>query len=110
VLEAERLAQYVIDLGVVWQLPRPVLGRLRPFVTGGGGYLRQLYDERTLVETGQVYYLGGGVRYWLSGGDARRRSLGLRGDVRATWRLDGVDFEDQTRAWPSVSLLMFWEP
>jgi hypothetical protein len=110
VLEAEQLAQYVIDVGAVWQLPRPVVGRLRPFVTGGAGYLRQLYDERTLVETGSVYFLGGGARYWLRGGDGQRRSLGLRGDVRATWRHDGVDFEEKTRSWPSVSLMMFWEP
>lgn len=109
-IEAERLAQYVIDVGAVWQLPRPVMGRLRPFVTGGGGYLRQLYDERTLVETGSVYHLGGGARYWLRGGDGRRRSLGLRGDVRATWRQGGVDFEGQTRTGPALSLMMFWEP
>ncbi|GEM_PF-1664112 len=108
--EAERLAQYVIDVGAVWQLPRPIVGRMRPFVTGGAGYLRQLYDERTLVETGRVYYLGGGARYWLRGGHGQRRSLGLRGDVRATWRQEGVDFEGKTRTWPSVSLMMFWEP
>lgn len=110
VLEAERLAQYVIDVGAVWQLPRPVVGKLRPFVTGGAGYLRQLYDERTLVETGSVYYVGGGARYWLRGGDGVRRSLGLRGDVRATWRKDGVEFDDSTRTFPSVSVMMFWEP
>jgi hypothetical protein len=74
------------------------------------GYLRQLYDERTLVETGQVYYGGGGVRYWLRGGAGARGSLGLRGDVRATWRHDGVEFEGKTRLWPTVAVLLFWEP
>jgi len=109
-LEAERLRQYVIDVGAVWQLPRPAAGRLRPFLTGGAGYLRQLYDERTLVETGRVYYVGGGARYWLRGGDGRRRSLGLRGDVRATFRQDGVDFEGRARVWPAGAVMMFWEP
>lgn len=109
-IDAERLAQYVIDVGAVWQLPRPISGRFRPFVAGGLGYLRQLYDERTLVETGRVYHVGGGARYWLRGGDGRQRSLGLRGDVRATFRQDGVDFEGKARAWPAVSVMMFWEP
>ena len=110
-IDAEQLAQYVIDVGATWQLPRPVIAaRVRPFVTGGAGYLRQLYDERTLVETGRIYYLGGGVRAWLRGGDGRRRSLGIRSDVRATWRQDGVEFEEKTRLWPSVTAMIFWEP
>lgn len=110
-LDAEQLAQYVVDVGATWQLPRPVLGgRVRPFVAGGAGYLRQLYDERTLVETGRVYYAGGGVRVWLRGGDGERRSLGIRSDVRATWRQDGVEFEEKTRLWPAVTAMIFWEP
>ena len=110
-IDAEQLAQYVIDVGATWQLSRPVIaGRVRPFVTGGAGYLRQLYDERTLVETGRIYYVGGGVRAWLRGGDGQRRSLGIRSDVRATWRQDGVEFEEKTRLWPSVTAMIFWEP
>lgn len=109
-LDAERLSQYVIDVGVQWQLPRPVIAnRLRVFVMGGGGYLRQLYSERTLVETGQVYSAGAGVRYWLRGGDGTRRSLGLRGDVRAQWRVDGVEFEGRTRVAPVVAIQLFAE-
>jgi hypothetical protein len=110
-IEAEQLAQYVIDVGATWQLPRPVFaGRVRPFVTGGVGYLRQLYDDRTLVETGRIYYAGGGVRVWLRGGDGRRQSVGIRSDVRATWRQAGVEFEDKTRLWPAVTAMIFWEP
>lgn len=109
-LDAERLSQLTIDAGLVWQLPRPVLGgKLRPFVSGGGGYLRQLYDEQTLVETGRIVYAGGGARYWLRGGDGSRRAVGLRGDVRAMWRTDGVNFEEKTRVGPTVSLMLFWE-
>ena len=109
-LDAERLSQLTIDAGLVWQLPRPILGqKLRPFVSGGGGYLRQLYDERTLVETGSLVYAGGGVRYWIRGGDGVHRALGLRGDVRAVWRIDGVNFEDKTRVGPTVSVMLFWE-
>lgn len=109
-LDAERLTQLAIDAGLVWQLPTPPIGgRLRPFVSGGGGYLRQLYDERTLVETGRIVYAGGGVRYWLRGGDGSRRAVGLRGDVRAVWRTGGVEFEDKTRVGPTMSVMLFWE-
>lgn len=109
-LDAERLTQLTIDAGLVWQLPAPALGgRLRPFVSGGGGYLRQLYDERTLVETGRIVYAGGGVRYWLRGGDGSARAVGLRGDVRAVWRTGGVEFEDKTRVGPTMSVMLFWE-
>jgi hypothetical protein len=101
----------VVDVGATWQLPQPLIaGRIRPFVTGGAGYLRQLYDERTLVESGSIYYAGGGVRVWLRGGDGRKRSLGIRSDVRATWRRDGVEFEEKTRVWPAVTAMIFWEP
>jgi hypothetical protein len=110
-LEAEQLSQYIVDVGGTLQLPGPVFGRrVRPFISGGAGYLRQLYDERTLVETGQVFYAGGGVRAWLRGGDGRARSLGIRSDVRATWRQDGVEFDDKTRVWPTVTAMIFWEP
>lgn len=109
-LDAERLDQYVIDVGVTWQLPGgAIAGRLRPFASGGAGYLRQLYRERTVAETGRLYSLGGGVRYWLRGGDGVRRSIGLRGDVRAQWRVDGVEFEGRTRVAPVAVLQLFAE-
>lgn len=109
-IDAERLSQYVVDIGALWQLPRLTFGpRVRPFVLAGGGYLRQLYDERTLVETGSLYYAGAGVRYWLRGGDGQRRSVGLRADGRAQWRLDGVEFEGKTRVAPVVTLHVFLE-
>ena len=109
-LDAEQLDQYVIDVGATWQLRPVIAGRARPFVSGGVGYLRQLYDHRTLVETGRIYYAGGGVRLWLRGGDGQRRSLGVRSDVRAVWRQDGVEFEEKTRVLPSVTAMIFWEP
>ncbi len=109
-LEAERLAQYVVDVAAVWQLPRLRLGpRMRPFVIAGGGYLRQLYEERTLVETGSLYFGGGGVRYWIRGGDGVQRAVGLRADARAQWRRDGVEFEGRTRLTPVVTLQGFIE-
>jgi hypothetical protein len=109
-IDAEQLSQYIVDIGVLWEVPRLKLGaRGRSFVIGGGGYLRQLYDERTLVETGSVYYAGAGLRYWLRGGDGQPRAFGLRGDVRAMWRRGGVDFEGEVRAMPALRLAAFVE-
>jgi hypothetical protein len=109
VLEGEELQQYVFDAGAVWQLPVRLGRRARPFVSGGAGYLRQLHQGRTLIEHGQTYYGGGGLRLWLRGGDGMKRSLGLRADARVTWRRDGIDFDNRTRAFPHISGFVFYE-
>lgn len=107
-LEGEQLRQYLFDGALVWQLPMGMGKRARPFVIGGAGYLRQLHQERTLVETGQVYYAGVGARYWLRGGSGRMRSLGLRGDLRANFRRGGIDFEDKMRVYPTAAVHLFF--
>ena len=107
-LEGEQLQQYLFDGALVWHLPKRLGPRVRPFVIGGGGYLRQLHYERTLVETGQVYYAGIGARYWFRGGSGRARSLGLRGDLRANMRRGGIDFEDKARIYPTVAVHLFF--
>jgi hypothetical protein len=108
-LEGEELQQYLFDAGAVWQLPFRLGRRMRPFVSGGFGYLRQLHQDRTLIEQGQIYYAGGGLRYWMRGGDGVKRSLGLRADARATWRKDGIDFENRMRLFPTLTLGAFVE-
>lgn len=106
-IEGEQLKQYVFEGAVVWQLPVRLGSRMRPFVIGGGGYLRQLHEERTLVETGQIYFGGVGARYWLRGGSGRARALGLRGDLRANVRRGGVDFDNTVRVFPTLSASLF---
>ena len=76
-------------------------------MSGGAGHLRQLHEDRTLAETGRVYYAGGGARYWLRGGHGRARPAGLRGEFRLNMRDRGIDFEDKMRTYPTVSLLLF---
>ena len=57
--------------------------RLVPFAAAGGGYLRQLHEGQTLVEQGQVYHAGGGLKYWLLTRKVGAvRSAGLRTDAR----------------------------
>jgi opacity protein-like surface antigen len=106
-LDGENLQHYVFDAGVLWELPLVRQRRFRTFASGGAGYVRQLHQDRTLVESGQVYYLGGAARYWLRGGPASNRSLGVRGDVRLNLRRNGIEFDDQSRVYPTVSLAVF---
>ena len=106
-LEGESLHHYVFDAGLAWELRRPRRPRLRTFVVGGAGYLRQLHQDRTLIESGQLYYAGGGAKYWLRHRPDSSRSLGLRGDVRLNVRRKGIDFENKARLYPSLSLSLF---
>jgi hypothetical protein len=103
----ESLQHYQFEAGLAWRLPLRRAPRLVPFVAGGAGYLRQLHQDRTLVETGQIYYAGGGAHYWLRGRPGSSRSLGLRGDVRLNVRRHGIDFENRTRMYPTLSLHLF---
>ena len=106
-LPGERLQQYVIGGGVTWQVPIRLGVRLAPFLSGGAAFLRQLHEDRTLAETGQVYYAGGGARYWLRGGHGAGHAYGVRGDARVNFRRKGIDFEDQMRIYPTFSLSVF---
>ena len=106
-LEGESLQHFLFDAAVLWQLPIARHPRWRSFAVAGGGYLRQLHQDRTLVESGQVYYFGGGARYWLRGRPESARSIGVRGDVRLNLRMQGIDFDNDLRVYPTLSLLMF---
>jgi hypothetical protein len=93
--------QLAAEAGLVVPLPRVAFagGRAVPFVTGGGGYLRQTYEDGVLLETGRLGYGGGGVR--LSFGEPRPdrfvKRFGLRADVRLVVRTGGIDVEDRAR-------------
>ena len=93
------ITQYVLDGGILFALRRPAPGRrLMPFVGGGAGYLHQLPEENTIVETGAVYHAGGGLYYWLrSRPRGWLRQAGLRVDGRFVVRTGGFDIESETR-------------
>jgi hypothetical protein len=105
---SERIEQYTVDVSGVYLIPKLTgASRLRPYVVAGGGYLRQLHEGRLKVETGATVHVGGGLRYWVRGGRARERSLGARAEVRYVRRTGGIDFEEQSRGFPRISLLAF---
>lgn len=103
----ERVQQFTIGGALVWSLPVGAR-RVRPFVTGGGGYLRQLHENATLVQTGRYYQFGGGVTVLLaSRPDSFLRAMGLRIDARGIVRVDGVAFDSTTRLTPAAGASFF---
>jgi hypothetical protein len=80
-----------------------------PFVTGGGGYLRQLHEGATLVQTGSIYYIGAGASIALSTADRRQRvkQIGLRLDTRAIVRTGGVTIDGRAYTAPAVGASLF---
>lgn len=99
---AERVAQFTVGGALAWHLPFGS-ARLDPFAIGGAGYLRQLHETATYVQTGRYYAYGGGVVIALA---TRARSrldmIGIRVDVRAITRVDGVAFDSAARTSPSA--------
>ena len=106
-LSGEKLEQYLFGGNVTWQLPLEINKRLAPFASGGVAFLRQLHEDRTLAETGQIYHAGGGARYFLKGGYGTDRLFGLRGEARVNLRRNGIDFENKMRIYPTLSLSVF---
>ena len=101
------LLQIAIEGGALVELARLPMpaGRLVVFAAGGGGYLRQVHEDRVLVETGSTIYGGGGVKWRTSAPRPRGlvQRLVLRGDVRLVTRSGGVDTSDARRSYITVS-------
>jgi hypothetical protein len=101
------LAQITIEGGALVEVAtlRVLAGNLVPFVDGGGGYLRQVHEERVLVETGRTMYVGAGVK-WRSPAMKPRgwvQRFVLRADARFVSRTAGVDVDDARRNYITVS-------
>ena len=82
--------QYVIDGSLLYHFGT---GRLTPFISGGAGYLRQLIQDNSIVETGNEIHGGGGVKYWLGAG----RRFGVRAEMRLSSLSGGVSLDGTKR-------------
>lgn len=91
-----QLTQVVVDGALVRRLAGP-RARIVPFVTGGGGYLRQLDESRHTVGTGHVYFGGAGALVALGRGGAGRAlpRVRLRADVRVVGYHGGLPLADE---------------
>lgn len=101
------LAQITIEGGALIELAtlRLPAGNLVPFIDGGGGYLRQVHEDRVLIETGRTIYAGAGVK-WRSSVVTPRgllQRLVLRADARLVSRTGGADVNDERRNYITVS-------
>lgn len=103
----EAIADYTVDVALAYQLPRWGGRRARPYVTAGGGYLRQLHEDNALVETGRTWHGGAGLRWWLRGGGAGTRPVGLTGELRWVWRRDAIAFVSGARSAPAAAVSLF---
>ena len=93
----EKLTTYVVGGSLLYHFGT---GRFVPFVSGGGGYLRQLHEENSDLLTGSEIHAGGGFKYWLGTGPRR---FGLRVDAQASARSRSVAFEPKRRLVPSIA-------
>lgn len=106
---AETVDQWTVEGALVAHLARWRVGtRGVPFLSAGAGYLRQLHEGGTLVETGQTYQVGGGVNFLLNrGGGGWLESAGLRLGMRAAVRAGGATFDRRARVSPRVDASFF---
>jgi hypothetical protein len=97
----QTMSRYIFDGSLLvhprgWRFGR---GRGMPFVIAGAGYVRELHQDRELVETGRTYHAGLGVKYWLTQG---RRRLGLRGDALVVVRDGSYGSDTERRPHPAL--------
>lgn len=105
----DRFDEYIVDGSVVWSPRRWRFGGGRgvPFVLGGAGYLRQLLSERTVIETGLTYHVGGGAAWGMGRPSPAGPRWGVNTEARLTWRVGGVDVEDEVRMAPRFGAGVF---
>jgi hypothetical protein len=107
VTAAERIQQYTIGGALVYSLPIHA-SRATPFVSAGAGYLRQLHENATLVQTGRYYQVGGGFTMLLASRPrATVKAMGLRADARLIVRVDGVAFDAAAHVAPAAGASLF---
>ena len=106
VTASERLEQFTAGGSIVW-LVRPT-PRVSPFLSAGAGYLRQLHETATLVQTGRYYQVGGGILFPLTSRPrGRLKTMGVRIDARGLVRVDGVAFDGTARLAPQAGASLF---
>jgi hypothetical protein len=105
---SETLQRVAVEGAVVLSLARWRFGPWVPFVRGGTGYLRQLHQARALVEGGQIYDAGGGVSVLIKARPrARVKGLGLRADVRGSFRPKAIALDGRHHLAPEIAASVF---
>jgi hypothetical protein len=103
----EKLQHFQIEGGALFQPDRWRAGRTRFFASGGGGYLRQLHQERTLAETGWSSYIGGGLLRPLTERPPRVAMIGLRLEARIVTLARAAALDDRVHSAPAAAASLF---
>ena len=99
------LSSYVVAGSLLYHFGA---GRVVPFVSGGGGYVRELDEDNAGVLSGSEVHGGVGVKVWFGTGANR---LGLRVDAQASVRSRSTGFEPKRRILPVLGaglIYRFW--
>lgn len=98
----ENIDHYLFDGGVLVHLYELGAVGLTPFASGGAGYVRQLHGDQQLVETGHLFYVGGGVTRPLF---SRAQGFIQSGSIRADLRLNvlALELEEDSRPQGSIT-------
>ena len=107
VTAAERVQQFTVGGAIVYHL---AIGspRVAPFISGGGGYLRDLHESGTLAQEGRYYHVGGGLTILIASRRAALlKAIGIRVDGRALMRAKGVAFDDSLHVAPALGASFF---
>jgi hypothetical protein len=108
VTSTERLQQFTVRGGAIWSLLPLDRRGFAPFVTAEGGYLRELHEAHTLVQSGHVIEIGGGAKYpFTSNGSGRFKQIGVRFDGRAVLRAKGAVFDDSLHVTPAAGASLY---
>ena len=96
----ESITQYQFEGSVVMHLTNLMFAdeNAVPYVIAGAGHVRDLHEGDELIETGNEFHGGGGLKWWFGAG---RRRFGLRFEARITSRQGGFDFGEDRRTAPS---------
>ena len=91
-IASESFRQFAVEGGAAIWLPCCERSLVRPFASIGGGYVRELDEGGSLVETGRLFYAGGGVSvpFVTRAEGGRLKQAGVRIDARAVVRSGGV--------------------
>jgi hypothetical protein len=107
VTATETLRHYQFEGGVLFQPDRWRVAHTRFFASGGAGYLRDLHQQQTLVETGWTSYVGGGLLQPLTERPPRLTMIGLRLEARFVTLARAAAFDDRVHGAPAAAASLF---
>ncbi|PWT80011.1 MAG: hypothetical protein C5B57_12945 [Blastocatellia bacterium] len=111
VTASEPIKQFTVEGNGIVLISRWRIGsRGWPFVGAGAGYVRQLDDANSLVQTGRTYQVGGGVKLFLAGSQGsgqRPKEIGLRVDGRVCIRTGGITLDGGAHTVPQFGTALF---